>query len=55
MEVKYWSHPANKVGITDDQEDSKNNIHVYRASSKSEHGIRSGIAMFKDSKLIDTK
>jgi len=48
MEVKYWSHPANKVGITDDQQGSRNKIYVYTASSKSEHGVGSRIVIFKE-------
>jgi len=55
MEVKHWTHPANTVEITDGQEDGNHNIHVYTDGSKTEHGVGSGIAMFKDSKLIDTK
>jgi len=55
MEVKHWTHPANTVKITDGQEDSKHNIHVYTDGSKSEHGVGSTIAIFKESKLIDTK
>ena len=47
MEVKHWTHPANTVEITDGQEDSKHNIHVYTDGSKSEHGVGSGIAKFK--------
>ena len=53
--IKHWTHPANTVEITDGQEDSKHNIHVYTDGSKSEHGVGSGIAIFKDSKLIDTR
>ena len=55
MEVKHWTHPANTVEITDGQEDSKHIIHVYTDGIKSEHGEGSGIAIFQDSKLIDTK
>ena len=55
MEVKHWTHPANTVEITDGQEDSKHNIHVYTDGSKSVHGVGFGIAIFKDSKLIYTK
>jgi len=55
MEVKHWTHPAKAVEITDGQEDSKHNIHVYIDGNKSEHGVGSGIAIFTDSKLIDTK
>jgi len=55
MEVKYWTHRANTVEITDGQEDVNHNIDVYTDSSKSEEGVGSGIAIFKDSKLIDTK
>jgi hypothetical protein len=55
MEVKHWTHPANTVEITDGQEDSKHNIHVYTDGSKSEHGAGSGIAIFTDSNITDTK
>jgi len=55
MEVKHWTHPANTVEIIDGQEDSKHSIHVYTDGSKSEHRVGSGIAIFKDSKLIGTK
>ena len=55
MEVKHWTHPANTVGITDWQEDGNHNIHVYTDGSKSEHGVGSGIAIFKDSKLRHEK
>ena len=55
MEVKHWTHPANTVEITDGQEDGTHNMHVYTEGSKSEQGVGSGIAVFKDSKLIDTK
>jgi len=43
------------VEITDGQEDSKHNKHVYADSSKSKHGLGYGITVFKDSKLIDRK
>jgi len=55
MEIKHWTHPAYTVEITDGQEDSKHIIYVNTDGSKSEHGVGSGIAIFKDSKLIDTK
>jgi len=55
MEVKHWTHPANTVEITDGQVDSKHNIYVYTDGSKSEHGVGSGIAILKDSILIDTE
>jgi hypothetical protein len=55
MEVKHWTHQANSVEITDGQEDSKYNIHVYTDSSKSEHGVGSGIAIFTDSNMSDTR
>ena len=55
MEVKHWTQPANTVEITDGQEDGNQNIHVYTDGSKSEHGVGTGIAVLKDSKLIDTK
>ena len=55
MEVKHWTHPANTAEITEGQEDSKYNIHIYTDGIKSEQGVGSGIAIFKDSKLIDTK
>jgi len=55
MEVKYWTHSANTVEITDGKEDGNHNLHVYTGGSKSEHGVGSGISIFKDSKLIDTK
>jgi len=55
MEVKNWKHPANTVEIVDGQEDSKHYIHVYTDGSKCEHRVGSGIAIFKESKLIDTK
>jgi ribonuclease HI len=55
-----WLHPAytiklNDTTTADGQEDSRHNIQVYTDSSKSEHWVGSGIAIFKDSKLIDTK
>ena len=53
MEEKYWTHPANTVEITDGQEDGNHNIHVYTDVSKSDHRIGCGIAIFKDSKLIE--
>jgi len=55
LEVKPWTHPKNTVEITDGQEERNYNIHVYTDGSKSEHGVGYGIAMFKDSKLIDTR
>jgi len=55
MEVKHWTHPANTVEITDGQEDSKHNIHVYTDGSKSEYGVGFVIVILKDIKLIDTK
>jgi len=55
MEVKHWTHPANTVEITDGQEDSKHNIHLYTDGSKSEHGVGSEKAIFINSILIDTK
>ena len=51
MEVKHWTHPANTVEITDGQEDGYHNIHLYTDGSKSEQGVGSGIAIFKDSKF----
>ena len=55
MEVKHWTHPTNTVEITDGQEDGNYNIHVYTDGNKSEYGVGYGIAIFKDSKLIDTR
>jgi hypothetical protein len=55
IEVKHWTHPANTVKINDSQEDRKHNIRVYRDGSKSEQGVGSGIAIFMDSKVTDTK
>ena len=55
MEVKYWTHPANSVKITEGQEDSKHNIRVYTDGSKNEHGVGSGIAIFIDSNIRDMK
>jgi ribonuclease HI len=46
---------VNNTTTTDGQEDSKHNIQVNKDSSKSEHGVGSGIATFKDSKIIGTK
>jgi hypothetical protein len=55
MEIKHCTHPANSVEITGGQEDSKHNVHVYTDSSKSEHGVGSGIAIFTDSNITNTK
>jgi ribonuclease HI len=55
MEVKHWTHPANTVEINDNPEDRTHNIHVYTDGSKSEQGVGSGIAIFIDSKVADTK
>jgi len=55
MEVKHWTHPVNCVKITEGQEDSKHAIHIYTDGSKCEHGVGSGIAIFTDSNVIDTK
>jgi ribonuclease HI len=57
-----WLHPADTLKVndsaaktTDDREDSKHNIHVYTDGSKSEHGVGSGIVIFKDDKITHTK
>jgi len=55
MEVKHWTHPANTFEITDGPEDGNHNIYVYTDGSKSVQGVGFEIAIFKDSKLIDTK
>jgi len=54
MEAEYWTHPANSVKITG-QEDSKHTIHVYTDGSRGEHGVGSGIAIFTDSNITDLK
>jgi len=41
--------------ITERQEDSKHTIHVYIDGSNSEQGVGSGIAIFTDSNITDTK
>jgi len=53
-----WLHPADTVKVndiasetTDDREDSKHNIHVYTDGSRSEHGVGSGIVIYKDDKI----
>jgi hypothetical protein len=55
MEVKHWTHPANTVEIIDSPEDRTYNIHIYTDGSKSEQGVGSGIAIFIDNKVTDTK
>jgi hypothetical protein len=55
MEVKYWSHPANSVKITEGQEGSKHTIHIYTVGSKNEHGVGSGLAIFTGSNITDRK
>jgi hypothetical protein len=55
MDVKHWTHPANTTESTDVQEDRKHNIHVYTDGSKSEHRVGSGIAIFTDNNITDTK
>jgi len=55
MEVKHWTHPANTVEMTDGQEDSEHNIYVFTDGSKSDHGVGSGIAIFKENKLMEMK
>jgi ribonuclease HI len=55
MEVKHWTHPANTVEIIDSPEDRKHNIHIYTDGSKNEQGVGSGIAIFIDNKVTDTK
>ena len=59
---KYWLHPADTVKVidntdetTDGREDSKRSIQVYTDCSKSERGVRTGVAIFKDDKITDTK
>ena len=54
MEAKYWTHPADTVKINEAQEDRKQTIEVYTDGSKSEDGVGSGIAIFKNSNLTDT-
>jgi hypothetical protein len=55
MEVKHWTHLAHSVKITEEKEDSKHSIHVYTDGSNSEHGVGSGVAIFTDSNITDTK
>jgi hypothetical protein len=55
MEVKHWTHPANTVEVNDSPEDRTHNINIYTDGSKSEQGVGSGIAIFIDSKVTDTK
>ena len=54
MEVKHWTNTAYCVRIIEGQEDSKHTVHVYTESSRSEHGVRSGVAILTDSNLTDT-
>jgi len=42
----------NLLKFTDGQEDSKQTIHAYTDGSKGKNGVGSGIAVFKDNKLI---
>jgi hypothetical protein len=53
MAVKHWTHPAYSVKIIEGQEYSKHTIHIYTDSSKSEHGVGSGVPIFTDSNLTD--
>jgi ribonuclease HI len=55
MEVKYWTHPANCVTITEGQENNKHTVQVYTDGSRSENGVGSGIAIFTDGNITNTK
>jgi hypothetical protein len=59
---RHWLHPAHTVKVndntdetTDSREDRKHIIHVYTDGSKSEHGVGSGVVIFKDDEITDTK
>jgi hypothetical protein len=59
---RLWLHPARTVKVsdntdetTDGREDRKHIIHVYTDGSKREHGVGSGVVIFKDDEITDTK
>jgi ribonuclease HI len=54
MEVKNWNYPANHVKIIEAPEDSPQYIQAYTDGSKSEAGVRSGIAIFSGNNLKTT-
>jgi hypothetical protein len=49
VQPKDWLHPADSVRITEQQDDDA--IQIFTDSSKSEHGVGAGIAVFIQSKL----
>jgi hypothetical protein len=57
MEVKHWTHPVNFVTITEGQENNTHAVQVglYTDGSRSENGVGSGIAIFIDGNITNTK
>ena len=46
MELKNWSYPADTVKIIEGKENKEHTIQLYTDSSKSEHGVGAGVAIF---------
>jgi len=50
VQPKDWLHPVNSVRIAEDQDEHA--IQIFTDGSKSEHGVRAGIAMRIQSNLV---
>jgi len=46
-----WTHPADTVRITEQNETMEHTIHIYTDGSKTEQGVGSGIAIYVNNKL----
>ena len=50
-EPKDWTHPADSIKISEQNEAQEHTIQIFTDGSKSEHGVGSGIAIYVQNKL----
>jgi len=50
-EPKDWTHPADSVRISEQNEAKEHTIQIYTDGSKNEHGVESGTAIYIHNKL----
>jgi ribonuclease HI len=51
VELKGWTHPAESVRISEQNEANGHTIQIFTDGSKNEHGVGSGIAIYIQNKL----
>jgi ribonuclease HI len=47
MEIKYWQYPAETINFLTGNNEETSTIQIFSDRSKSEHGVGTGIAIFK--------